>query len=178
MLEALYAVVLVSAGLAIFGYLGSLLWQAAAGPLSGTLERGRLRRCEDEVARGDAALGAGDVRTAIAAFAGAVYPAPVRSATMASAVEKHHTGLLSRFIAAADRQHGENVGLLSLAIVDRILRKRKRMQSSYVAALQTGSRAKRRKVERELRANTRELRKAMKDLSDEVQRGASPDSLH
>ncbi len=178
MLDALYAVVLLSAGLAVFGYLGSLLWQAAADPLAGTMERGRLRRCEEQVARGDRALSEGDVKAALADFAAAVYPRPVRSATMASAVEKHHTGLLGRFIAAADRQHGENVGLLSLAIVDRALRKRKALQSSYVAALQTSSRGRRRKIERELRANTRELRKAMKDLAGEVLRGTGSASLH
>ncbi len=178
MFDLLLAVVLAAAGLAVFGYLGSLLWQAAAEPLAGTVERARLKRCEDLVVRGDTALSAGDLRTALESFASAVYGSPVRSATMASAVEKHHTGILSRFIAASDRRRGENVGLLSLALVDRVLRKRKALQSSYVAALQTGSRGRRRKLERELKGNTRELRKAMKDLAAEVQRAVPGASLH
>jgi hypothetical protein len=97
---------------------------------------------------------------------------------MAAVIEKHHTGLLSRFIAAADRRHGENVGLLSLAIVDRILKKRKALQSSYVAALQTGSRSRRRNLEKELRANSRDLSKAMNDLAREVRGGAVAPSVH
>jgi hypothetical protein len=97
---------------------------------------------------------------------------------MAAVVEKHHTGLLSRFIAAADRQHGENVGLLSLAVADRILKKRRALQSSYIAALQTGSRSRRRKLAAELRANGRELSKALKDLAGEVRGGTVAPSVH
>lgn len=178
MFDALLAVVLVSVALAVFGYLGSLLWQAVAEPLAGTVERGRLRRCEEQVARGDRAMQQGDVAAGLAAFAAAVYTSPVRSASMAAVVEKHHTGLLSRFIAAADRRHGENVGLLSLAIADRLLKKRRDLQSSYVAALQTGSRSRRRTLEKELRANSRELSKAMRDLAGEVRGEPVAPSVH
>lgn len=167
-LNIVLAVLLAAAGLALFGYLASLLWQAAADPLAGFLESGRLKRCEDRVARGDAAMREGRLAEALDCFASSVHARPVRSARMASLVEKHHTGVLNRFLVASDRRHGENVGLLSLAIADRALRQRRELQSAYVAALQTGNRRRRREVERELRSNARELRKALEDLATEV----------
>jgi hypothetical protein len=167
-LDTLLALVLALAGLAVFGYLAGLLWQAASDPLAGILERGRLEKCEDRVARGDAALRDGRVAEALDCFATALYASPVKSASMASVVEKHHTGLLNRFLAASDRRRGENVGLLSLAVADRALRRRRELQSAYVAALQTGNRRRRREVEGQLRSNAKELRKAFKDLAGEV----------
>ncbi len=162
------AIGLALAGLAVFGYLTSILWQAVAGPMSGIFSKGRLRRCEDLVDRGDAALQAGELGAALECFARAVYEAPVQSASFAAQVEKHHTGLLSRFIAASDRRRGDNVGVMSLAVVDRALRQRATLQSSYVAALQTGERQRQRKLEKQLRDNGRALRRGFEQLSAEV----------
>jgi len=178
MQNVLLAVLVAASGLAVFGYLAGLLWQAAAGPILGALERGRLRRFEDLVERGDQALRAGDTPSALRSFASALYLSPARSASFAAQVAKHHTGLLSRFIAASDRRHGENVGVISLAVADRMLRKRKVIQSSYIAALQTGDSGRRRALESELRNNSRQLRKALADLAAEVLANEAPAALH
>ncbi len=178
MINAVLAVVLAGLGLAVFGYLSSLLWQAVVDPLAGALERRWLRRCEGLAVRGDTALRDGRTKEALEAFVASVYAAPVKSAAMAAAVDKHHTGLLSRFIAASDRRHGENIGLLSLALADRVLRQRKLLQSSYVAALQTGNRKRRRDIEGELRGNSRELRNAIATLATEVLQRDQGASVH
>lgn len=162
----------------MFGYLASLLWQAAVDPLAGFFEKGRLARCEKRAARGDIALRDGRLGDALDCFAAAVYTSPVKSASMASAVERHHTGLLNRFLVASDGRHGENVGLLSLAAADRVLRRRRELQSTYVATLQTGDRRRRREVEGTLRANTKELRKALKDLATEIRGERRTHSVH
>jgi len=178
MLHGLLASVLATAALIVIGYLGRLLSQAALDPLAGVLERRGLSRSESAVARGDALLREGKTAQALDAFAAAVVAAPVKSSAMAAAVDKHHVGLIGRFIAASDRRHGDNVGMLSLAIADRVLRQRKALQSSYVAALQTGDRKRRRDLETQLRANSRELCKAMGDLAAEVGRGDQRTSVH
>ncbi len=178
MQNALLAVLVAAFGLAVFGYLAGLLWQAAAEPILGALQRSRLQRFEDLVERGDKALRDGDTASALRSFAAALYLSPARSASFAAQVEKHHTGLLSRFIAASDRRHGGNVGVISLAVADRVLRKRKAIQSSYIAALQTGDSARRRALERELRGNSRQLRKALADLTTEVLANEAPAALH
>jgi hypothetical protein len=178
MLQGLLAIALASAGLAVFGYLGSLLWQAAVDPLAGVIERRGLARSEAIAARGDALLRDGRTKEALEAFARAVVVAPVKSSAMAAAVDKHHTALVSRFIAASDRRPGDNVGLLSLALADRVLRQRRALQSSYVATLQTGNRKRRRDLEGQLRANSRDLCKAIGDLATEVGRGDRQTSVH
>ncbi len=178
MLNAILAIALGCAGLAVFGYLASLLWQAAVDPLAGFFEKGRLARCEKRAALGDLALREGRLGDALDCFADAVYTRPVKSASMASAVERHHTGLLNRFLVASDGRHGENVGLLSLAAADRVLRRRRELQSAYVATLQTGDRRRRREVEGTLRANTKELRKALKDLATEIRGEGRTHSVH
>lgn len=178
MLNVLLAIFLAAVGLAIFGYLGTLLWIAAFGPVSGGFARGRLRRCEERLAKGEASLREGDHAAAVAAFSDAIYTSPATTNEMATAVANHHTGVLSRFIAVADERHGGNVGLLSLAVADRVLRKRKALQSSYLGAVQTGTRSRRRDLEKELRANSDELRKAVSDLASEIMAAGSGSSLH
>lgn len=178
MLDVLMAVVLASFGLAIVGYLGNLLWQAAFGPLSGIVDRRRLARCESLVSRGDIALRQGKTSAALQAFVAALCVFPVRSAAAAAAVDRHHVGLLSRFIAASDRHSGGNLGSLSLATADRLLRQRKRLQSAYIAALQTGEQRRRREIEAELRANARELRKAVTALAREIATRQPASQMH
>ena len=176
MQNVVLGVVMASVGLAVFGYLAGLLWQASSGPVLVLLERKRLRRREELLAQGDDALQRDDMVGALRAFTAAIYTSPARSASFAAEVERHHTGLLSRFIAAADRSHGGNVGLLSLALADRVLKKRRSLQASYVAALQTGK--NRRVLERELAANASELRKAVHALADEVMNASGPAAMH
>lgn len=130
------------------------------------------------MARGDARMKEGNLAAAVSAFAGALYTKPVRSRELFSAVERLHTGVLSRLIAASDQRHGPNVGMLSLAVADRVLRKRKTLQLEYLSALQTGTRLRRRELEREMRANAAELKKAVRELSAEVMSAAPGSSLH
>lgn len=168
MIDGILGVVFAALGLAVIAYLCGLLWQALEEPLAGAFDRRRLAGCEALAARGDAALRDGRTDEALRLFVAAVQVAPVKSAAIAAAIERHHLGLLNRLIAASDLKHGENIGSLSLALADRALRQRKLLQSSYVAALQTGNRKRRREIEAELRANGKDMHRAMADLATEV----------
>ena len=173
------ALVMVALGLGIVGYLGGLLWQAALGPLSAVLESSRLKRCEELTARGDEAVRDGEMAKGLYAFSRAFYLSPVRSSAQATAVARHHTGLLSRLIAASDRRSGGGVGLISLAAADRAVRKRKELQSAYIGAIQTGDRGRRQRIKAAMTANAQEVRSAVDDVCREImtlQRGGA--ALH
>lgn len=169
MMLYLAALALAAAALALLGYLSWLLWGAASAPLSRTMEQRRMRLHGERLARGDELLREGRLSPALAAFEQALYPHPGSSAAVASTVQRHHTGLLSRFIAAADRVQGERVRLISLAKVDRLFHQRRGLQDQYLAVLQGSGRQRRREVEREFDQNTESLREALRALSAEVE---------
>ncbi len=172
------AIVMAAFGVAVAGYLVLLLWNAAFGPLSHWLESSRLKRREELAARGDATLRDGEVTKALVAFSRAFYWQPSTSSAGAAAIARHHTGLLSRFIAASDQSSGGAVGLLSLAATDRILKKRKELQSAYVGAIQTGDRRRQQRVKGEMAANSAELRAAVDELCAEIVRLRGGSTLH
>lgn len=156
--------------LALLLYLSRLLWGAGGRPLRNALEGGRMRRYEQRLTRGDVELRGGRLSPALAVFEGALYPFPASSAAFASAVQRHHVGLLSRFIAAADEVQGERVRLISLAKVDRLFHQRRALQDRYLSILQQGERRRRSEVEGEFRDNTRALREALHALAAEVEK--------
>lgn len=178
MVQAVLAVTLAALSAAIVAYLTSVLWRAAGWPLAGYLDRRKLARCQTLVTRGDLALRDGQKADALRCFVAALFVGPVQSAELAAAVDKHHVGLLSRFIVAADLGPGDNLGSVSLALADRALRQRKSLQSAYVAAVQTGNRSRRREIEGALRGNGRDLHKAVTDLAVEVLRRQSDPAFH
>lgn len=164
----LTAVALTATALALLVYLSRLLWGAGAGPLRRAAEQGRMRRYAERLSQGDRLLGAGQLSPALAMFENALYPLPAGSAAHAGAVQRHHTGLLSRFIAAADQVQGERVRLISLAKVDRLFHQRRVLQDRYLAVVQGGDRNRRREIEREFVDNTAALREALHSLAAEV----------
>lgn len=161
-----FAVVAVSIGVLV--YLGGMLWGAARGPVGAFLERQQFERHVAHAQRGDRCLREGALAPALSAFEASLYPYPPRSAAMAKAIANHHTGLLSRLIAAADHVQGERVRLMSLAKADRLFHERAALQHRYLALRQSGSRQRLRALEQDLRTNTRELRATLSALTAEI----------
>jgi hypothetical protein len=168
MFMTLIALVLLGASLALVFYLAGLLWRAASLPLGPVLERKRMERYVARARRGDELLGRGEVGPAMAELQGALYPHLVRDRALAQLVLRHHTGLLSRYIAAADHLHGDRVRLISLAKADRLLQERGALQRRYLTVAQGGKRQRLRELEREFRANTQELRATLALLAEEI----------
>lgn len=168
MLVPLIGLAVLALSLAVLVYLGSVLWGAARGPLGAFLERQQFERHVARIDRADRLLREGDVSGALLELEAALYPQPPQTAAMARAVANHHTGLLSRLIAAADSVQGQRVRLISLAKADRLFHERAALQQRYVALRQSGSRQRLRQLEQDFRANTRELRAALNALSAEI----------
>lgn len=168
MATGLLAVVLVFLSLALAFYLARLVWQAARAPIGALFERQRMGRYVAHARRGDEYLQSGDLGRALAEFEAAFYPHPARDRATAQAAINHHIGLLSRLIAAADHLQGQRVRLISLAKADRLFQERNVLQRRYLTLLQSGSRHRVRELERDFRANTRELRTAMANLAAEI----------
>jgi len=165
----LAALALTAVALALLVYLSRVLWGASAGPLRRAREQARMRRYAERLSQGDLLLRDGRLSSALAAFESALYPFPAASAAHAGAVQRHHTGLLSRFIAAADHVQGERVRLISLAKVDRLFHQRRALQERYLAVMQGSDRGRRREVESDFAGNTAALREALHALSAEVE---------
>jgi hypothetical protein len=168
MLVTLIGVAVLAVSIGVLVYLGSVLWGAARGPLGSFLERQQFERHAARVERADRLLREGDIPGALLELEAALYPHPPQTAAMARAVANHHTGLLSRLIAAADSVQGQRVRLISLAKADRLFHERAALQQRYVALRQSGSRQRLRQLEQDLRGNTRELRAALNALSAEI----------
>ncbi|MFN8640309.1 MAG: hypothetical protein U0802_01080 [Candidatus Binatia bacterium] len=168
MLVTLIGVAVLTVSIGVLVYLGNVLWGAARGPLGAFFERQQFERHAARVARADRLLREGDTPGALLELEAALYPHAPRSAAMARAVANHHTGLLSRLIAAADSIQGPRVRLISLAKADRLFHERAALQQRYVALRQSGSRQRLRQLEQDFRANTRELRAALSALSAEI----------
>ena len=162
------AVAVVAVSLAVLVYLGGVLWGAVRGPVGSFLERQQFERHVQHAQRGDRYLQDGAVSQALSEFEAAFYPHPPQSAAMAKAIANHHTGLLSRLIAAADQVQGERVRLISLAKADRLFHERAALQRRHLALRQSGSRQRLRALEQELRTNSRELRAALSALTAEI----------
>lgn len=168
MFVTLIGLAVLAVSLGVLVYLGNVLWGAARGPLGAFFERQQFARHTARVERADGLLRAADVQGALVELEAALYPHPPQTASMARAVANHHTGLLSRLIAAADAVQGQRVRLISLAKADRLFHERAALQQRYVALRQSGSRQRLRQIEQDLRANTRELRAALGALSAEI----------
>jgi hypothetical protein len=168
MLFALIGLAVVIASIGVLVYLGNILWGAARGPLGTFFERQQFERHLAHAQRGDRLLREGALEQALSAFEASLYPHAPQSAAMAKSIANHHTGLLSRLIAAADQVQGPRVRLISLAKADRLFHERAALQHRYVALRQSGSRQRLRALEQELRTNTRELRTTLNALSAEI----------
>ena len=168
MVPQLLAIVLLVVSLGLVYYVASLLWQAVRFPLLKVLERRRAERYIDRARRGDQLLESGSLRAALREYEASFCPHAARDSDLARTISNHHTGLLSRFIAAADHLQGERVRLMSLAKADRLFQERNALQRRYLALLNSGSRRRLQDADRELRANAQELRRAMANLTNEI----------
>jgi hypothetical protein len=168
MLITLAAIALLAGALGIGVYLIRLVWLAARPSIGTLFERRRIERYVAHAHLGDELLRRGELEPALAEFEAAFYPHVARDRAAAQAVVHHHTGLLSRLIAAADHVQDQRVRLMSLAKADRLLQERSVLQRRYVTLLQSGSRQRLREIDAQFRANTRELRAALASLSAEI----------
>ena len=178
MLYTLLAVALLVLAAGLLLYLGNLLWSAARLPMGAALERRRFESYVARARRGDRYLREDQVTPAVEQFVASFYPFPARSRSMAQAVINHHTGLLSRLIAAADQWQGERVRLISLAKVDRLLSERDVLQRRYLTLRQSGSRQRLKAFEKELRSNTHDVRAALASLAAEISTLSRPPRYH
>ena len=168
MLNAVLAILLVGVAGAVIGYLVRLVVGATPISLGTGFERQRLQRYLARAAAGDRSLERGALDRALFSFQGAFYPYPVRTRALAQQIIQHHTGLLSRFIAAADHHHGQRVRLLSLAKADRLFDEHHALLRQYLAACDRNVRARQRELEQALRANAGELRATLAALAAEI----------
>jgi hypothetical protein len=168
MFTTVIAILLLVASLGLVYFLAGLLWRAASVPLGPAWERWRMERYTGRARRGDELLRQGAVGPALGEFRAALCPYLARDRALAQVIQRHHTGLLSRFIAAADHLQGDRVRLISLAKADRLLQERGALQQRYLTVRQGGSRQRVRELEGEFRANTRELRATLAALAEEI----------
>jgi hypothetical protein len=168
MVPQLLAIVLLVVSLALVYYVTTLLWHAARFPLGKMLERRRAERYFDHARRGDRYLENGSLRAALREYEAAFCPHAARDTDLARAISNHHTGLLSRFIAAADHLQGKRVRLMSLAKADRLFQERSVLQRRYLTLVNSGSRRRLQAADRELRANAKELRSTLATLTQEI----------
>jgi len=167
MVNVLLATLLAIVAVAVVAYLLSLLLGAIGWRTSVSVDGLRLRRGRNKVRRGDALLRNGDAIGALVAFDAAYLPHAVRSSRAAREVERHHTGLLSRFMAVADQARGERLHLIALTKVDRLLARRAVLQEKLLTAWRGGV-ANPREVRREFDAVSKELGGAIRALAKEV----------
>lgn len=178
MLNIAIALLLLAISAAVVVYLGRLLFQALPASWSTGLEQKRVQRYVARTAEGDRHLKQGAIERALTEFQNAVYPQLVSTRTLAQAIVNHHTGLLSRFIATADRNHNERVRLLSLAKADRLFDERHNLQKQYLSARGNKSSQREREITRAFDANTRELQLTLTALANEIRAKREAETYH
>jgi hypothetical protein len=174
MFNVLLAAVLSAVSVLIILYVVSLLLRSLR--LGVLVENWRLQRYIARVRRGDQCLDKGAVGKAVLRYQQALYPHPARTREVADAVKRHHVGLLSRLLAAADQVQGDSLRLISLARADRLFQDRDILQRSYLGAHSKGKRVH--DLERELRSNTIELRAALAALAVEITAARRTERMH
>jgi hypothetical protein len=110
----------------------------------------------------------GDLPTALREYQAALYPYLCNDSATASMIANHHTGVLSRLIAAADQMQGGTVRLFALARVDRLFDERRQLQKRYLTLRQQKKTDQVQTIRREFDDNTTELRAALEQLASEI----------
>jgi hypothetical protein len=174
MFNLLLAAVLSAASVLIILYVTSLLLRSLR--LGVLIENWRLQRYIARVRLGDQCLDKGDVAKAVLRYQQALYPHPARTREVADAIKRHHIGLLSRLLAAADQVQGDSLRLISLARADRLFQDRDILQRRCLAARSKGKGVH--ELERELRSNTIELRAALTALAVEITAARPTERTH
>jgi len=177
MSDALLAITLFLAATGLILYLGGLLFLSAVAPLRTLGERRRLQRLAARLRRADVYLQEGATDRVLAELQAAFCPRLAADAATAEAIRRHHTGLLSRLIAAADQAHGSRLRPISLAKVDRLLSERAALQQRSLNSACAGARA-RQKIRHAWRANTKALRAALTALAGEIASQARGEMYH
>ena len=178
MLNIILALLLLAVSGALVVYVGGLLFQAIPASWSAALEQRRVQRYVARTAAGDRHLEQGAIDRALSEFQNAIYPNLVSTRTLAQALVSHHTGLLSRFIATADRNQNDRVRLLSLAKADRLFDERHNLQRQYLSARGNKSSQRERDISRAFDNNTRELRLTLAALANEIRAKREVETYH
>jgi hypothetical protein len=174
MLNVLLAAVLSSVSVLIILYVASLLLRSLR--LGALIEKWRLQRYVARARLGDRCLDTGAVGKAVLRYQQALCPYPARTREVADAIRRHHTGLLSRLLAAADQAQGDSLRLISLARADRLFQDRDVLQRRYLGARSKGKAVH--ELERELGSNTIELRTALAALAVEITAARRTERTH
>ena len=178
MVNALLALLLAGAAIAVLAYVVSLLVTAAKPSFGGVWERQRIGWHTARARRGDELLAKGQIDGALNAWRGAFYLSPLSNRTLAATVTNHHTALLSRLLAVTSDLQGGSVRLLSLAKTDRLLAERNELQRRYFSARQSGRRERTRETLALLRNNAAELQATLRQLVGEIQAARQPAPTH
>jgi hypothetical protein len=148
-----------------------LLLNPLAIPALAALERARFARRLARAARADSLVKGRRIEAALRELEQAFCFFTVRAdARLVEQIVAHHTGLLSRFLAVVDDLPQGRIRLLSLAKVDRVLDRRRALQTALLQLRNRSWRDGRRiQLERELARNARDLRGAVRELVADVQ---------
>jgi hypothetical protein len=164
MLNLLAATILTFASILIILNLVGLVFRALG--LGAILRRKQLERYVARAQAGDRLLEEGRLEASLAKFQTAFYPHAARSQELANDIRKHHTGLLTRLLTAADHVQPGGVRLMSLARADRLFDERDFLQRRYLRARASGRELQ--EAKRDLAANTEEVRAALASLAAEI----------
>jgi len=164
----LLALLLAALAVALIVYLVSLPVKALNFDPAELWLRWQADRFVARAREGDRALQVGDLQAALRHYQAALYPHLCNDSATASKITNHHTGVLSRLIAAADQMQGGTVRLFSLARVDRLFEERRQLQKRYLVLRQQKKADQMRTVRDEFRGNTDELRTALAKLAEEI----------
>jgi hypothetical protein len=148
-----------------------LLLNPLAIPALAALERARFARRLARAARADSLVKGRRIEAALRELEQAFCFFTARAdARLVEQIVAHHTGLLSRFLAVVDDLPQGRIRLLSLAKVDRVLDRRRALQTALLQLRNRSWRDGRRiQLERELARNARDLRGAVRELVADVQ---------
>ena len=174
MLNLLLAFVLGAIAVLVILQLGGLILRALR--VGRIMERRRLARYVARARAGDRQLEAGQLHSALAKFQAAFYPDPAQNQELAEAIRKHHTGLLTRLLAAADQVDTGGVRLMSLARADRLFQERDALQRRYFSARSSGRSLQ--ETKRDFIANTNEVRSTLSELAAEITAAAEIPRTH
>jgi hypothetical protein len=169
LLTLVFSVLLCMAGLGVTLYLIFLVVGAGTSSFGDRFERAAFQRYSHRCGQGDELLEKGDLAGAIRVFSGAFFLKPVRrDSSLLSEIANYHTGLLSRLLTVADEMGKGRARLPSLAAADRLLAERLDIQLEYFRARKRNDGERARELERRLRENQEQVRKAVARLIEEV----------
>lgn len=152
-------------------YLLRILLTAAGLPLGGAFDRWWLNRHIQRALQADRLLQVGNTEEALPLLRDSFCLTPFRDLDLIRETTNHHAGVLSRILTIT----AETVRPLSLAKVDRLLRERRELHRTWIAARQSpGKRDRTRELAAKLQENQAELQPAIRQMIEEVRSASRP----